>query len=142
MFCLNHSPSALHRWSSQIQLSFLTADLFCFETELECLTSTSLPMVERVQCTVNRCSYCPELILVQIQSAGRLQFLISQHGGTGGMFRQCLKLLERETAPVFRVLPGADNIETGCLCWGMNKTFHCELLSVCGRSMFCPFQRG
>src|SRR5205085_2205368 len=83
-----------------------------------------------------------DALIFRHQAASGLQLLIGQHSRAGRMLWECLKLLGRKTAPILRILPGADNIETGCLCWGMNKTFHCELLSVCGRNMFCPFQRG
>lgn len=52
-----------------------------------------------------------------------LQFLIGQHRGSGGMVRQCLELLDRETTPISGVLPRANDIQAG-LCWGVYKSFH------------------
>src|SRR5207248_1632011 len=101
------------------------------------LAPTGLPIVECVQRALRRrCTY--DALIFRHQAASGLQLLIGQHSRAGRMLREYLKLLGRETAPVLRVLPGADNIKTGCLCWGMNKTFHCELLSVCGRNPVLP----
>src|SRR5437764_1318252 len=101
---------------------------FCVDVYPCDLAPTGLPIVECKQRALRcRCTYYA--LIFRHQTTSGLQLLIGQHSRAGRMLREYLKLLGRETAPVLRVLPGADNIETRCLCWGMNKTFHCGLLS-------------
>jgi hypothetical protein len=93
-----------------------------------------------VECKL-RASQCrreryAERILIEGDPTRDLQFLISEHRGSSGMVRQCLKLLLRETAPISGVLPRANDIRAG-LCWGVDKSFHEALLSMCVAQLKC-----
>ena len=101
------------------------------------LASTGLPVVEcklrASQCRGERYAEC---IIIERDPTRDLQFLISEHRGSSGMVRQCLKLLFRETAPISGVLPRANDIRAG-LCWGVDKSFHEALLSMCVAQLKC-----
>lgn len=84
---------------------------FSKRQRLRLRATTRLPMIECRRCAKDRRGYCGKFILFEHQSAGRLQFLIGQCRRPRGMLRQCVKLLDGETATVSRVLPGTDNIK-------------------------------
>src|SRR6476661_3683467 len=86
---------------------------FSKRQSLRLLATARLPMVECECRAHNRGGYCRKFILFEHQSARRPQFLVSQHRSAGWMLRQCLKLPGRETAAISRILPRADNVETG-----------------------------